>query len=194
MHSAVPRPPRFRRSGWGFCFLNNAALAAEACLAQGAGRVAIVDVDVHHGNGTQGIFYNRPDVLTVSIHGDPRAYYPFFAGYADERGAGDGEGFNINRPLPKGTDDTNFCRALEAVLGEVAAFRPDVLIIALGLDASEADPLAFFKVTTAGFGRIGTILGGLRMPTLLVQEGGYISDVLGANLTAALAGFEDAVG
>ena len=194
---ALCRPPghhAFADQAGGFCFLNNSALAAEACLAGGARRVAILDVDVHHGNGTQGIFYDRNDVLTVSLHGDPRHYYPFFAGYADERGAGSGRGFNINKPLPKGTNDQAYHQVLDAVLEDIAAYRPDVLIVALGLDASEADPLAFFGVTTDGFRHIGTLLAQADLPTLLVQEGGYISDVLGANLVAVLGGFEDAVG
>ena len=150
----------------------------------------MLDVDVHHGNGTQGIFYHRADVQTVSIHGDPRAYYPFFTGYADEIGAGAGRGANLNLPLARGTGDAGYLETLETALAAVAAFRPDALVIALGLDPSERDPLAFLAVTTDGFRRIGERLGRATCPTLIVQEGGYISDILGDNLAAVLAGFE----
>ena len=192
---ALCRPPghhAFADQAGGFCFLNNSAIAAQVCRDRGARRVAILDVDVHHGNGTQGIFYGRADVLTVSLHGDPSAYYPFFAGYEQETGVDDGVGFNRNHPLPRGTADDSYITVLQAALREIQAYRPDVLIVALGLDASRDDPLAFLAVTTDGFRRIGGAIAGAGMPTLLVQEGGYISDSLGSNLVAALAGFEAA--
>lgn len=190
---ALCRPPghhAFADQAGGFCFLNNSAIAGQACRDRGARRVAILDVDVHHGNGTQGIFYARDDVLTVSLHGDPAAYYPFYAGFASEDGADDGTGFNRNHPLPRGTGDDAYLAALDIALGEIADFRPDVLIVALGLDASEDDPLAFLSITTNGFRRIGGAIAKVGVPTLLVQEGGYISNSLGDNLAAALAGFE----
>jgi acetoin utilization deacetylase AcuC-like enzyme len=192
---ALCRPPghhAFADQAGGFCFLNNSAIAAQICRERGADRVAILDVDVHHGNGTQGIFYERSDVLTVSLHGDPSAYYPFYAGYADETGAGDGLGHNHNYPLPFGTGDDVYLAALATAFNGIRAFEPDVLIVALGLDASKDDPLAFLSITTDGFRRIGAALGAAGLPTLLVQEGGYISDSLGDNLIAALAGFEAA--
>ncbi len=192
---ALCRPPghhAFADQAGGFCFLNNAAIAAQVCRERGADRVAILDVDVHHGNGTQGIFYQRADILTVSLHGDPAAYYPFFAGFADETGAGPGLGFNRNHPLPFGTDDDGYMAALSTALEDIRRFKPDILIVALGLDASKDDPLAFLSITTEGFRRIGGAIGTAGYPTLLVQEGGYISDSLGDNLAAALTGFEGA--
>jgi len=190
---ALCRPPghhAYADQAGGFCFLNNSAIAAQRLRDGGVGRVTVLDIDVHHGNGTQGIFYRRADVQTVSIHGDPHAYYPFFAGYADEIGAGPGRGANTNLPLPRGTGDAAYLETLETALAAIAAFRPEVLVIALGLDASERDPLAFLAVTTEGFRRIGERLGRTPWPTLMVQEGGYISDILGDNLAAVLAGFE----
>jgi acetoin utilization deacetylase AcuC-like enzyme len=190
---ALCRPPghhAYADMAGGFCFFNNTAIAAQYCRDRGAGRVAIVDVDVHHGNGTQGIFYPRGDVLTVSLHGDPSEFYPFFAGYREETGEGDGRGFNVNVPLPRGTGDDAFMAELQGVLCTVRGFQPDVLVVALGLDASEHDPLAFLKITTDGFRRVGGALGAMDLPTVIVQEGGYLSAYLGTNLAAALAGFE----
>lgn len=192
---ALCRPPGHHAYGdqaGGFSFLNNSAIAAQHLRDQGAGKVAILDVDVHHGNGTQGIFYRRADVLTVSIHGDPHGYYPFFTGYADEIGAGPGRGANLNLPLPRGTGDRDYLETLDRAFAAIDAFEPDALVIALGLDASEKDPLAFLNVTTNGFWAIGERLGRDGRPTVLVQEGGYISDILGDNLSAVLSGFDSA--
>ena len=189
---ALSRPPGHHAFGdmaGGFCFLNNSAIAAQWLLARGY-RPAVLDVDVHHGNGTQGIFYARGDVLTVSIHADPARFYPFFWGHAQERGEGAGLGANLNLPLPRGTDDAAWMAALEVALARVAAFGADVLVVALGLDAHEADPFQGFAVTTPGFERIGAALAGTGLPLVLVQEGGYLSDALGANLTAVLRGVQ----
>ena len=191
---ALCRPPghhAYRDMAGGFCFLNNSAIAA-AHLRQRHERVAILDVDVHHGNGTQGIFYERPDVFTVSIHADPTSFYPFVWGYAHERGEGEGLGTNLNLPLPLGTADDGFLLALEQAKKAIAAFAPGALVVALGLDASEYDPLAGLRVTTEGFGRIGAFIAKMGLPTVFVQEGGYLSEVLGPNLTATLGGFEKA--
>jgi acetoin utilization deacetylase AcuC-like enzyme len=191
---ALCRPPghhAFRDVAGGFCFLNNSAVAA-AHLRQRHERVAILDVDVHHGNGTQGIFYQRSDVLTVSIHADPAAYYPYVWGYAHERGEGAGQGANLNIPLPLGSGDDDYLPALEEARKTIQAFAPGALVVALGLDASEHDPLRGLAVTTDGFRRIGEAIARLALPTVLVQEGGYLSDVLGVNLTAVLGGFERA--
>lgn len=191
---ALCRPPghhAYRDMAGGFCFMNNSAIAAEH-LRQKHERVVILDVDVHHGNGTQGIFYERPDVLTVSIHADPVGYYPFVWGYAHERGEGNGLGANLNIPLPHGTGDDGYIEAMKIAAKTIKAFAPTALVVALGLDASEKDPLAALKVTTAGFARIGAELARLGLPTVLVQEGGYLSDILGANLTSTLKGFEAA--
>ena len=191
---ALCRPPghhAYRDLAGGFCFLNNSAIAA-GHLRLKHERIAILDVDVHHGNGTQGIFYERPDVLTVSIHADPAAFYPYVWGYAHERGAGAGLGANLNIPLPIGTKDDGFLQALEVARKTIDAFAPGALVVALGLDASEHDPLAGLAVTTDGFRRIGAAIAHLGLPTVFVQEGGYLSDILGANLTAVLGGFETA--
>ncbi len=188
---ALCRPPghhAFAESAGGFCYLNNSAIAAEYLTAQGA-RVAILDVDLHHGNGTQGIFYARGDVLTVSIHADPVRYYPFFWGYSDETGDGAGKGANLNLPLPRGTGDDGFLEALDAALDRVAAFAPTALVLALGLDAFEGDPFAGLAVTTSGFARIGAAIAGLGLPTVIVQEGGYLCPELGDNLEAVLRQF-----
>jgi acetoin utilization deacetylase AcuC-like enzyme len=191
---ALCRPPghhAFRDLAGGFCFLNNSAIAA-AHLRLTHERVAILDVDVHHGNGTQGIFYERSDVLTVSIHADPSAYYPYVWGFAHERGVGGGIGANLNIPLPIGTGDDGYLVALDVARKTIEAFAPGALVVALGLDASEHDPLAGLAVTTDGFRRIGAAIARFGLPTVFVQEGGYLSDILGANLTAVLGGFEAA--
>ena len=191
---ALCRPPghhAYRDLASGFCFLNNTAVAA-AHLRQKHERVAVLDVDVHHGNGTQGIFYERPDVLTVSLHADPAFFNPFVWGYAHERGAGQGLGANLNIPLALGTTDDSYIAALGDAERTIAAFAPGALVVALGLDASEQDPLAGLAITTAGFRRIGGAIARLNLPTVFVQEGGYLSEILGDNLAAVLGGFEAA--
>ncbi len=189
---ALSRPPghhAYADLAGGFCFLNNSAIAAQ--MLRGAGqRVAILDVDVHHGNGTQGIFYERADVLTVSLHSDPAEYYPYVCGYAHERGRGAGFGYNRNLALPRATGDGEYLPALEDAIGTVAAFVPDFLVVALGLDAYHGDPLQGMKVTTAGFEKIGARIGRIGLPSVIVQEGGYLCDALGDNLAAFLTGFQ----
>jgi acetoin utilization deacetylase AcuC-like enzyme len=147
-----------------------------------------MDVDVHHGNGTQAIFYECGDILTVSLHADPHAFYPFFWGHASERGAGDGKGYNLNLPLPLLSGDDAVLNAVNEAGRAVAAFAPGALVVALGLDASEVDPLRGLSVTTDGFARMGKVIGALELPALYVQEGGYLSDILGDNLAAFLGG------
>lgn len=188
---ALSRPPGHHAFGdlaGGFCFLNNSGIAAGAFLKAGL-RPAILDVDVHHGNGTQGIFYHRRDVLTVSIHADPIRFYPFFWGHAEERGAGDGLGYNLNLPLPRGTDDAGYLEALDTALARTRAFGADVIVVALGLDAHENDPFKGFRVTTPGFAHIAERIAGLGLPALIVQEGGYLQPDLGANITSFIKGF-----
>jgi acetoin utilization deacetylase AcuC-like enzyme len=187
---ALSRPPghhAFADLAGGFCFLNNSAIAAAHLLRAGR-RPAILDVDVHHGNGTQGIFYARSDVLTVSLHADPERFYPFYWGYAQERGEGAGIGANLNLPLARGTRDDDYLRALDAALRRIEAFGADAVVVALGLDAHENDPFQGLAVTTPGFARITAAVRALGLPTLYVQEGGYLSDDLGPNLTSALEG------
>jgi acetoin utilization deacetylase AcuC-like enzyme len=189
---ALCRPPGHHAFGdlaGGFCFLNNAAIVAEHLRLQGL-RPAILDVDVHHGNGTQGIFYDRADVLTVSIHADPIRFYPFFWGHAHERGEGAGLGCNLNLPLQRGTGDDDYMTTLETAFAHIRAFGTDVLIVALGLDASENDPLKGLAITTPGFNRMGAAIAGMDLPTVLVQEGGYLQPQLGDNLTSFLTGFK----
>ncbi len=188
---ALCRPPGHHagpdRAG-GFCFLNNSALAAEVLREQFA-RVAILDVDLHHGNGTQDIFYARGDVWTGSLHVDPDDFYPFFWGGADEIGEGDGEGTNVNVPLPLGTDGQGFMTALEDLIARMEAFQPDAMVVALGLDAHKDDPLAGLALETDDFRALGQRLADIDLPTVIVQEGGYPTESLGANLAAFIQGY-----
>jgi acetoin utilization deacetylase AcuC-like enzyme len=187
---ALCRPPGHHAAAdmaAGFCYFNNAAIAA--ALLTGAGkRTAILDIDVHHGNGTEAIFYDRADVLTVSIHAHPKRFYPFFWGYAEERGRGEGEGFNLNLPLERGTAIKPYCAALGTALERIAAFAPDVLVLAAGLDIAVDDPFRGFAIATPEFEVIGRQIAGLRLPMLVVQEGGYPSPNLGLNLESLLRG------
>ena len=188
---ALARPPGHhaaRDFAAGFCYLNNTAAAAQK-LRTRFDRVAILDIDAHHGNGTQDIFYQRPDVLTVSIHADPVRFYPFFWGHASERGTGPGLGYNLNLPLPRGTEDSGYLKTLDQALTRITAFAPQAVVVALGLDAYAGDPLKGLAVTTAGFGKIARGIASLQLPTLLVQEGGYLCPALGDNLASFLEGF-----
>ncbi|MEM7207633.1 MAG: histone deacetylase family protein [Pseudomonadota bacterium] len=187
---ALCRPPGHHASrdqAGGFCYFNNSAIAAQWLRDQGW-RTAIIDVDLHHGNGTQSIFYTRDDVLTVSIHADPIRYYPFYWGHANERGAGAGEGYNLNLPLARQSGDEPYLAAIATGMARIASFAPDVVIVALGLDASVHDPFAGLAVTTRGFEQAGELCSSLAVPILLVQEGGYLCPELSDNLTAFLTG------
>ena len=189
---ALARPPghhAYRARAGGHCYLNNAAVAAERLRAKGAERVAILDIDSHHGNGTQGIFWNRPDVLFVSVHGDPNRYYPWYTGHATERGGGDGAGCNLNLPLAIGTGDPGWLEAVTAGVDAVRAFGAEALVVSLGFDASVDEPLNALSVTEDGFARAGAAIGAMGLPTAIVQEGGYNVDVIGGLLTRFLAGF-----
>jgi len=172
----------------GFCYLNNAAIAAQTLVAGGA-KPAILDVDVHHGNGTQAILYERDDVFFCSVHGDPRELYPWYAGYADETGTGRGLNCNLNLPLPAGTENKGFVEAIDKGLAAIRRFGATVLVVSLGFDAHLGDPTANLAVTGEGFREIGARIGAFGLPTLLVQEGGYIVEKLADNLTAFLSGF-----
>lgn len=188
---ALCRPPGHHASSdiaGGFCYLNNSAIAAQELRAR-HDRVAILDIDLHHGNGTQHIFYDRADVLTVSIHADPRDFYPFYWGHAEERGTGAGLGFNRNHPLPLGSGDEIFLDALDRALAGIDDFGAGAVVIALGLDASRDDPFGGLTVSPDGFARIGERIGTLACPTVLVQEGGYVSDTLAENLYQFISAF-----
>jgi acetoin utilization deacetylase AcuC-like enzyme len=191
---ALCRPPGHhaaRDCYGGYCFLNNAALAAQVLRDRGAARVAILDVDYHHGNGTQAIFYERADVLFLSLHADPRQEFPFFSGHADETGAGLGAGCNRNYPLPWGTGFEVWSAALDDACRQIEAFRPDALVISLGVDTFEDDPISRFRLRGEDFPRIGERIAWLRLPSLFVMEGGYAIQPIGVNAVAVLTGFEE---
>ena len=191
---ALCRPPGHhaaRDMYGGYCFLNNAAIAAEALRGRGAERVAVLDVDFHHGNGTQAIFYERADVLFLSLHGDPVDAFPNYLGHADECGAGPGEGFNVNYPLPPGTAFDRWSEALEDACRRIVAYRPDVLVVSLGVDTFKEDPISFFRLESEDFRRYGARLACLGLPTLFVMEGGYAVEAIGVNTVNVLEGFED---
>jgi acetoin utilization deacetylase AcuC-like enzyme len=192
---ALCRPPGHHAARdlyGGYCFLNNAAIAAQYLLDQGAARVAVLDVDFHHGNGTQDIFYSRADVLYVSLHGDPAETFPYFLGYADETGTGPGAGYNVNLPLPRGTAFPVWAEALTSALRRLREFGPEALVVSLGVDTFERDPISFFKLKSADFSTYGRMIGGCKLPTLFVFEGGYAVSEVGVNTVNVLAGFESA--
>jgi acetoin utilization deacetylase AcuC-like enzyme len=192
---AICRPPGHHAGAdylGGYCYLNNAAIAARAALAQGMGPVAVLDVDYHHGNGTQDIFWEDGRVFFASIHADPRMDYPFYWGHADERGAGAGEGTTLNLPLPRGTRWEGYEAALGAALDAIAGFGAKTLIVSYGADTFAEDPISHFSLTTADMQRIGAMIAALALPTLTVMEGGYAVPALGENVAAFLAGLESA--
>jgi acetoin utilization deacetylase AcuC-like enzyme len=174
----------------GYCFINNAAVAAQSLLNQGAKRVAILDVDYHHGNGTQSIFYDRADVLCVSIHGDPRTEYPFYLGHADEGGEGAGAGFNLNLPLVAGSSVAAWFAALTAASERIRGYAPDALVVSLGLDTFAGDPICSFGLQQGDFTVMGKVLAELGLPTVFVFEGGYATAELAVNTVNVLEGFE----
>jgi acetoin utilization deacetylase AcuC-like enzyme len=173
----------------GYCYFNNAAVAAQHAVGTGAARVAVLDVDYHHGNGTEQIFYARGDVLYVSLHGDPNRAYPYFTGFAAETGAGSGAGATLNVPLPAGCDDARFLLELEHALDAVAAFAPELLVVSLGVDTVADDPLSDLAVTPAAMSATGRRVGALDLPTVVVQEGGYHLPTLGTLVRDWLASF-----
>ena len=192
---ALARPPGHHAAAdsyAGYCFLNNAAIAAAAWAERGA-RVAILDVDYHHGNGTQQIFAARSDVCFVSLHADPAHEYPFFSGYADEHGVGPGEGCTRNFPLPLGTAWDAYAPALDAAAAVIRQYGPDGLVVSLGVDTA-AEDYDTFQLAGPDFARMGETIGTLGLPTVLVQEGGYDLGVIGRNVVSVLRGVEDANG
>ncbi|MDR5875140.1 histone deacetylase family protein [Vreelandella gomseomensis] len=174
----------------GYCFFNNAGIAAQQALRQGKRRVAILDVDFHHGNGTQQLFYARDDVLFISLHGDPEVTFPYYLGYADETGQGKGEGFNVNYPLPPGTSVATWMAALDDALATIARTQCDMLIVSLGVDIFEGDPISAFTFTSDDFVLLGQRLAEAGLPTALLMEGGYAVDDIGVNVVNVLQGIK----
>ncbi|MEQ9488154.1 MAG: histone deacetylase family protein [Alphaproteobacteria bacterium] len=191
---AMCRPPGHHATSdqfGGYCFLNNAAVAAQMFLDDGAKRVAVLDIDFHHGNGTQDIFYRRSDVLYCSLHGEPENTFPYFLGYADETGEGEGEGFNANYPLPAGSNYVAWSVCLDSALARIAEYAPDALVISLGVDTFKEDPISTFKLESEDYLTCGKAIAGLGLPTLFVMEGGYAIEEVGINTVNVLQGFLD---
>lgn len=188
---ALCRPPGHHATPdqfGGYCFINNAAIAAQSLLDGGASRVALLDVDFHHGNGSQAIFYDRADVLFLSLHGDPAEAFPHYLGFADEQGVGAGEGFNINYPLPRKTGFDRWGAVLDEACRRIAIYAPDALVVSLGVDTFGGDPISFFTLESDDFSRYGEALGALGLPTLFVMEGGYAVEEIGINAVNVLTG------
>ena len=192
---ALCRPPGHhagRDYCGGYCYLNNAAIAAEQARRAGR-RVAILDIDYHHGNGTQDIFYCSPDVLFVSVHADPSTDYPFFWGHADEQGEGAGVGKTVNLPLPRGTGIDLYVEALDKALEAIRAHRPDMLVLSFGADTFAEDPISYFQLRQDDYRTIARRIAAVELPVLVVMEGGYAIDALGLNVEALLSGFQQPV-
>ena len=190
---ALCRPPGHHAGSnfaGGYCYINNAAVAAQWFRDNGSRKVAILDVDYHHGNGTQEIFYRRGDVLVVNLHGDPLQEYPYFLGHADESGEDEGEGYNVNLPMPWGTTWDKWSAALETGCDHVAGYGADVLIVSLGVDTYEKDPISQFKLRSDHYPLIGRKIRELGLPTLFVMEGGYAVEEIGINAVGVLTGFD----
>ena len=193
---ALCRPPGHHAGpgyAGGYCFLNNVAIAAQWLRNAGANRVAILDIDYHHGNGTQEIFYERADVAVTSIHGDPKFEYPFYAGHADEVGNGEGTAYNLNLPLPAGTEYNAWNNALASSLTFIKDYAPDYLVVSMGMDTFIDDPISSFRLTIENYRSIGATIAQQALPTIFVFEGGYAVAELGENAAALLLGFESRV-
>jgi len=189
---ALCRPPGHHAGAdylGGYCYLNNAAIAAQGARDAGHARVAILDIDYHHGNGTQDIFWEDGSVFFASIHADPSTDYPFFWGHADEAGDGAGAGATLNLPLPRGTKLPAYLDALEQALAAIAAFDPSLLVLSFGADTFEGDPISHFAITRADYATIGGRIAAAGLPTLIVMEGGYAVAELGDNVASLLDGF-----
>jgi len=192
---ALCRPPGHHASTdqyGGCCFLNNAAVVADMFTAQGAGRVAVLDIDFHHGNGTQQIFWGRGDVFFASLHGDPLDMYPYFAGFADETGAGACEGSTLNCPMPPGTAYPTWAEAPDHAIARIRAFGAEALVVSLGVDAYTDDPISFFRLDSPDFTDCGRRIAGLGLPTVFCMEGGYAIEQVGINTVNVLEGFQNA--
>jgi acetoin utilization deacetylase AcuC-like enzyme len=188
---ALARPPGHHAHAdlyGGYCYLNNAAIAAETLRDAGAARVAVLDIDYHAGNGTQAIFEARADVLFVSLHADPAREFPYFLGHADERGAGAGEGATLNLPMPHGTGAAAWMEALDTACAAIDRHRAEALVVSLGVDTYEGDPISRFRLAEADFPTIGARLARIGLPSVLVMEGGYAVEALGRNVAGVLRG------
>ena len=191
---ALCRPPGHHASKdqyGGYCFFNNVAIAVEKLKEKGAKRIFILDIDFHHGNGTQAIFYDRSDVFFVSLHGDPKDAFPHFLGHADEKGSGEGLGYNCNYPMPPGTPYDVWTKSLDDSISKIQNFSPDALIVSLGVDTYENDPISFFKLKSDDFFDVGRKIASINLPTLFVMEGGYAIKEIGLNTVNTLKGFEN---
>jgi len=191
---ALCRPPGHHASKdqyGGYCFFNNVAIAAEKLKEKGAKRIFILDIDFHHGNGTQAIFYDRSDVFFVSLHGDPKDAFPHFLGHADEKGSGEGVGYNCNYPMPPGTTYDVWTKSLDDSISKIQNFSPNALIVSLGVDTYENDPISFFKLKSDDFFDVGRKIASINLPTLFVMEGGYAIKEIGVNTVNTLKGFEN---
>jgi acetoin utilization deacetylase AcuC-like enzyme len=189
---ALCRPPGHHAGSdyfGGYCFLNTAAIAAEAAIAAGRARIAILDIDYHHGNGTQDIFYGRGDVFFASIHADPATDYPFYWGHPDETGEAEGKGATLNLPLPRGAGMAEFGAAIDRALEAISSFRPALVICSYGADTYAGDPISHFLIETSDYSVIAGRIAALELPTLVVMEGGYAVDALGKNVAGFLEGF-----
>jgi acetoin utilization deacetylase AcuC-like enzyme len=190
------RPPGHHASHslyGGYCFLNNAAVVAEHLVRSIGAKVTVLDLDYHHGNGTQQIFYGRGDVQFVSLHADPDRAYPYHTGRSEESGTGEGFGHTVNFPLPAGVEDIEYLAVLNQALHAVSAFGPELLVVSLGLDTHREDPISDFAISTEGLRSMGAMVAGLGLPTVVLQEGGYAIDLLGINARSwldGLAGFQ----
>jgi acetoin utilization deacetylase AcuC-like enzyme len=190
---ALCRPPGHHAAAdcyGAYCFMNNVAIAAQYLRDHGMNRVAVLDVDYHHGNGTQSIFYARNDVLTVSLHGDPKTVFPYFSGHHNEIGKSEGAGFNLNLPLANGTKGSTWLKTLEAALRRVENEKPEALVVALGLDTAKGDPVSTFQLELEDYSHIGKMLASLNLPTLFVLEGGYALDLVGVCAANVVKQFE----
>ncbi len=190
---ALCRPPGHHAARdfyGGYCFLNNTAIAAQGLRDAGAERVTILDVDYHHGNGTQSIFYDRGDVLFISLHAHPSQEYPFFLGYEDETGIGEGEGYNRNFPMRWGTGWDVYAQRLAEAIKHIREYSPDALLVSLGVDTFEKDPISQFRLKSEDYLRMGEAIATIEKPTLFLMEGGYAVEEIGVNLVNVLLGFE----
>lgn len=192
---ALCRPPGHHATAdqfGGYCFINNAAVVAQMFRDQGAERVAVLDIDFHHGNGTQNIFYDRGDVLFASLHGAPEQTYPYYLGYKDETGRGAGEGCNLNYPMGPGTPYAPWAEALDDAVAKTQAWGAEALVVSLGVDAYKEDPISFFRLESDDFTDAGRRIGRMNLPTVFCMEGGYAIEAVGINTVNVLEGFNDA--